>query len=576
MNAEPNATVARSLKSSLNGPFRQDIATFYALPHVGTVSPVSVPTVIDGADGEKVLSVACPSQNVLFAAADERRVRWTASEQGLSLHTESGTLSLTGADGLPIENLRCVAVGADGTLWAGGAEGAIRLRDGVWRYFAGRRWLPDDNVTNIALDAQGRAWITTDGGVACLQSLPMTWTEKADHYEAVTLARHNRDGYVTECLLEKPGDVDSFLYEASDNDGLWTALYLCAECFRYAVTGEAQAQSLARKSLRALLDLVRLTGIPGFPARAVMRKGARAEQSHPLANWLPSPVDPNVLYKADTSSDEMDGHYLAWYVYHSLVADDAEKAEIAAVCEAVTNHILDNDYTLVGPTGKRTSWGVWTPQTLNEDPEWRAERGLNSLEILSHLKVAQHICPCARFETAYCTLIEQHHYALNVVRQKMLPPDADFNHSDDELAACAYYPLLMLETDPDLRSLYLLSLERTQAMLRPQRSPFHNVIYSACTGRAGDSDAVWEWLADAPLDLRCWTMRNSHRADAQFQPDVDRFGKRQLTRPLPPGEIGPMKWNTNPYLADWEGEGRREMDGAFWLLPYWMGRYYQG
>jgi hypothetical protein len=69
-------------------------------------------------------------------------------------------------------------------------------------------------------------------------------------------------------------------------------------------------------------------------------------------------------------------------------------------------------------------------------------------------------------------------------------------------------------------------------------------------------------------------MRNSDRKDVQFMPDVDRFGKRQLLRPLSPGEIGSMKWNTNPYLADWEGEGAREMDGAFWLLPYWMGRYY--
>ena len=66
--------------------------------------------------------------------------------------------------------------------------------------------------------------------------------QKPTHYEQITQARHNRDGWVTECLLTNPGDVDSFLHEASDNDGLWTALYLCAECFRYAVTKEEEAR----------------------------------------------------------------------------------------------------------------------------------------------------------------------------------------------------------------------------------------------------------------------------------------------------------------------------------------------
>ena len=281
-----------------------------------------------------------------------------------------------------------------------------------------------------------------------------------------------------------------------------------------------------------------------------------------------------MLFKGDTSSDEIAGHYLAWFVSHRLVADEEEQKAIADACRAVTDHILDHDYTLVGPDGKRTSWGVWTPAVLNEDPEWAGERGLGSLEILSHLRVALHLCPCARYEQAYNTLVREHHYALNTARQKVLPPDGEDNHSDDELAACAYYPLLLLETDPQLRALYLLSLERTNAILSPGRSPFHNVIYQACTGRGCDVQAVMAWLQDAPLDLRDWAMSNSHRKDILLREERDRFGKLQTVQPLPPSEIGVMKWNRNPFLADWPGEGIREMDGAFWLLPYWMGRYH--
>lgn len=478
-------------------------------------------------------------------------------------------------DGLPFPDITHLAVGADGALWIGAPQGAIRFHEGQWRTYAGRRWLPDDHVTGLHVGESGDCWIRTATGVAHIAFVPMTLAEKAAHYERITSARHNRGGYVTDCRLTRQGDLDSFLYEASDNDGLWTSLYLCAESFRFAVTGEAEAQALARRSLRALLDLVRVTGIPGFPARALIRVGERVLQSDPGPNWHPSPVEPDILYKGDTSSDELAGHYLAWYVGSALVADAEERAEIAATCRAVTNHILDHHYTLVGPTGKRTTWGVWAPETLNDDPDWAAERGLNSLEILSHLKVAIHLCGDARFAEAYRSLIVEHGYALNTVRQKMLPPLAENNHSDDELAACAYYPLLMLETDPGLRRLYLLSLERTQAILRPEQSPFYNFLYGALTrGRPCDADAAVAWLQDAPWDLRHWTVHNSHRADIRHDPEPGRFGEQQALHVLSPRERQVSKWNHNPYALDGGSDGMGEEDGAFWLLPYWMGRYH--
>ena len=71
--------------------------------------------------------------------------------------------------------------------------------------------------------------------------------------------------------MRDPEDLSRCRYQASDNDGLWTALTVVAESFRYAVTGEEQAQQLARKSMRALLELVYKSGAPGFPARAIAR-----------------------------------------------------------------------------------------------------------------------------------------------------------------------------------------------------------------------------------------------------------------------------------------------------------------
>ena len=35
-----------------------------------------------------------------------------------------------------------------------------------------------------------------------------------------------------------------------------------------------------------------------------------------------------------------------------------------------------------------------------------------------------------------------------------------------------------------------------------------------------------------------------------------------------------MKWNGNPFVVDGGAGGHGEDDGAAFLLPYWMGRYY--
>jgi len=474
----------------------------------------------------------------------------------------------------PLSTITCSLQTDDRTLWAGSKDGLARLRDGEWRFFAGPRWLPNNAITNLKLDEQNRLTVTTVGGTSIIESVPTTLDEKAAHYEKITADRHNRSGFVASCTLTTPGDLTTYMHEATDNDGLWTALYICAESFRWQVTGDPIARDLARCSMNALLSLVRVTSIPGFPARAVIRNGERVIQSDPGPNWYASPLDTQLTFKNDTSSDEIDGHYLAWYWYSRLAATPEEKVAISEVCRAVTDHIIDHGYTLVGPTGRPTSWGVWSPEKLNGDPDWYAERGLNSLEILSHLKVAAFLCSEPRYEEAYQRLIQDHGYAQNTVRQKMAPPDGEDNHSDDELAACAYYPLILLETDPVLRATYLESLERTHSILLPQGSPFYNALYSLCTGKPFDTASALTWFREAPWDLRDWRMENSRRSDVEISPELDRFGQVQLTRVLPPSERRVTKWNSNPYAADAGGSGETEEDGTFWLLPYWMCRYH--
>lgn len=535
-------------------------------PDVDVPSRYPIGSTIPDTDGE----VQCGGR-------DGTGALWVGTSRGVLVTRGGDRLFSFRAEpgGLPYHDVTSIQPPAEGgRVWVGFSEGAAALSGGRWRYFHGRRWLPDDHVNHVVADGDGGAWLATDGGVAHLEARELTLEEKAAHYEAINAARHNRGGFTTTCRLEESGDLDSYRHVASDNDGLWTALTVGAEACRYAVTGEEAARDLAWESMDAMLDLVRRTPGSGYPARAI----AREEEDVLLSDadsglWKESP-DEGWLYKTDTSSDELVGHYFAWYCYHELVADEGEQAEIEAVCRAVTNRILDDGFLLLQPDGERTTWGVWAPEYLDDDPAWWRERALNSMEILSHLRVAMALCGDRRYRDAYEELIDEHGYLLNAAEGRVTEPPGTVNHSDDELWFVSYYPIGLLETDPGRRALIERSIERSWSTIRPERSPFYNVIYGAVTGNPCDADAAVESLKRWPWDLRDWTVRNSHRDDYELRSHRDRFDRLQSRAVLRPDERPGLMWNRNPYRLDGGREGRTEYDAAPFLLPYWLGRHH--
>ena len=134
--------------------------------------------------------------------------------------------------------------------------------------------------------------------------------------------------------------------------------------------------------------------------------------------------------------------------------------------------------------------------------------------------------------------------------------------------------MLKYETDANLRAIYLLSLERSWRYELPEKCPLWNFIYGALTGNDCDVGASIETLRLIPMDLICWSMQNSHRADIEIDAESGRHGEVQSIAVLPPDERPIMKWNGNPFQLDGDGAGIEEDDGTFFLLPYWMGRYH--
>ena len=474
---------------------------------------------------------------------------------------------------LPDTDITVVKAAPSSEIWIGSRQGVVRLhRDLQTReYFSGKRWLPDDHVTGIGFEGEA-TWIETRGGYARIAYVPMTLVEKSRTFVARVQARHVRWGLTSDSRLQVPGDVSSNQTVSSDNDGLWTAMYVAAEAFRYKVTGEPEARANARQGMSALMRLESITGIPGFPARSFIKIGTDVQPTD--GEWHDTP-DRQWRWKGDTSSDEIVGHYFAYPIYYDLVADESEKPALRGAIERITSHILDHNYQLVGPRG-RTRWGWWGPDVIWEDPD---ETGLRALHILSHLRVALHMTANdtlrTRFRTAYQELIDKHRYHWLTRNQKIMVPGV-INHSDDELAFLSYYPLLRYETDPALIAVYRQSLERSWQIERPERNPLWNVIYAAGSGASEfDRDAALRTLREIPMDMIEWSVKNSHRRDVPIDPLRDRFKRAQALIVLPYDELPMSKWNGNPYLLDGGREGRSEDDGGYFLLPYWMGRFHK-
>jgi len=498
---------------------------------------------------------------------------WQATPHGLAqvLPRKKKRL-LTGRDGLPVLSLTGVAGGPDGRLWLATRQGAICFKpdaapDQRWFYFSGKRYLDDDDVLQIVAGTN-QAWIRTQTGVSLIEFKPFTLEQKSKIFLKRLRERHNRYGYVADCDLLRPGDPASFRMTPNDNDGLWTSIYVAAECFRYATTHSPRALANARSSLAALLRLVSITGIPGFPARSLIHQG---DYLPPGGEWHWTP-DGQWKWKGDTSSDELVGHFFAYSVAYNLLPDDGDRAAIRSAVASIANNLLDHGLNLVGYGGRVTTWGRYNPEYF-KTPQGREDKALDSLELLSHLRVAYRLTGDAKFLAAYRRIGSDLGYVQNIMHIGDKPREV--NHSDQELAFLSFYPLMGSESDPHWRLSYQEALAKLWRRVRNEKNPLWDFIYAVGMG-TNDYDCAnaVNTLERIPLSTISWTVNNAQRADLVMVPVNGRLGERQSRNAISPVERRVMKWNGNPFRLVGGAQGRSEDDGAFFLLPYWMGRYY--
>lgn len=534
------------------------------------------------------------SSDVRGVAIDGQGRVWAGSFGGITIYADGEEVQrLTPADGLPTVDLQCLAWGPNGRMWIGTSHGVTRYDGTKWSTLFSRRWLLDDDVRDIAFDADGTAWVATRTGISAIKRTMMTMAEKAAYFHAVSEARHVRPPGVEEKVyLQTPGDLSTWRPEDDDNDGGYTACHIVMEAHRYAATGDPEAKARAKRGFDFLHFLEEVDGVPGFFARTVIPadwdhmhdpnrtytdeekalSAVREPRYKPVEiRWHPT-ADGKWLWKGDTSSDEVTSHFYAFHYYHDLVADDEEKKRVAALAARIMDHIIDGGYVFRDIDGEHTRWGVWAPKRLNHDPEWRAERGINSLEILSYLKATYHMTGDKKYEREYQKLLHKHGYKENVRHAKTFAV-AWQTHIDDELLSQVYPALFKYETDPELLALYRESLDHWYEGIRNEYNPYFNYSYAMLSDNEQQHEDSIFFLRDAPLDLINWRIDQSWREDLEIvrSPILE---ERSMSRLVPPSERATVRWDKNPWMIARGDGGRTEWSPTFWLLPYWMGRYY--
>lgn len=485
---------------------------------------------------------------------------------------------------LPWTSITAVKVIGD-KIWFGSTEGAFCTRvDGKFDYYNGERWLPSNKVNHISDGPEGSVLILTDAGLGQICFKNMTLADKAELFDKQVRRRHIRNGFNASLNDMEKGNISTGYLDDSDNDGLWTTMYLGGEIFRYASTKSSEALSNCKESLDAIERLYTINGIPGFPSRSFERSGYTNKLSDP-ERWQHA-SDPEWDWKSTTSSDEVIGHIFAFGALAELIPDADMKRRSIVLIDTLMSHIVKNDMYLIDFDGKPTLWGRWNPDYVNSFPTNIGDRKLNSSNIIAMLQTAYHFTKKEKYKEKAMELLYKHGYLENLMRsmkgiatasdnaddKSKLLSDA-WNHSDDEMYFVGYWGLYRYAFDESLKAKYKKAIIDHWEIERPEKDGAWN-MFTAITGTPNFdlSEAAW-YLREHPIDLIEWDISNSHRKD------IDNlelnFRKQTIKEVLPPDERPIQRHNANMFRLDRSGRnGTLEYSaGDIWLLPYWMGRY---
>ena len=535
----------------------------------------------------------------------------------------------------------CMARGEDGVIWYGSGDSGVtryapnEVREAdVIQYFSADRDLPDNKVRALWPDGHN-VWVETEDGVAHIEMVEMTMEEKANRLLKETLTAIDRHGMITQRTLTRDNDITSFVpYGHSDNDGGFTAEFAIGEMMHFAVLEREkgaedpetiEARRVATRAFEAALLLCYISGRgDGFVARTYVttaepvpddglfyrKNGGKAtclettssrrrglagkviDASAPVPDRLAALyrsegfTDDDIIYKGDTSSDEITMHFMSMYYAQKILAPDDEELNslIKTAARATMTHILDHHYTLCECDGKPTTWAKWNPEYFESGLGY-VDAPLNSAEILMYLKATMVILnEKGRWQEAYEELLALGYADLPAKHfdrfyQACVAAGIDLYedimYGDHALATYSFWGLLMFEEDAALRQKYIDGFLTWRTSIGREHNPLSDFIYMiACPGTKIDVDALQEWFLRGNTSMIASSVTVKGRRDMPVH--QLRQKKMETDWLLAPDERFISKFDRNFYgYKNMDVGGRRHVESCYlFTTPYWMGRYF--
>ncbi|MBO4341875.1 MAG: hypothetical protein J5870_02105 [Clostridia bacterium] len=545
---------------------------------------------------------------------------------------------------LPCEKNRycCCDKSDNGILWLGSDCGVTRIDpdaefdfDRVM-YFSADRDLPDNNVKAVSADGEG-AWILTETGITHIEMIMLSPEDVAAKLLDETLSIVERQGMVSQRYLAKAGELDTALPHAnSDNDGGFTALFSIAEIMRYACYKKEfgsesektrEAKAVAVKALEACLLLMYIHGRgDGFIARTYLfdgepvpddgfffkRQGNKAicvansesvekgvvgaisdcsaevpERLRYLYEDKGKTLD-DIIYKADTSSDEVTIQLLNCLFAHKYLTEDEPELDnlIKESVKGIVNHIIDNGFVLKDFHGGPTTWARWDNEYFNGQVEGWADAPLNAAEILFYLKTVMEITgEKGKWLQTYESLINEHGYAdltekhFDRLYQMCLALGVDYQseimYGDHMLATCSFFGLCTMEKDEKLLRKYRKGYEAWRSSIGPEHNPGYDFLYALANPDDNiDMERIREWFLRFNLSRLASGVSLIGRHDVAVKELRDNYN--QISVLLPPDERFISKYDRDPLrYTNVDSGGNMCVESCFvYTFAYWIGRYF--
>ena len=543
---------------------------------------------------------------------------------------------------LPSKKSDYICIAKTGDIeWYGASNGLTRYdknaerEEDIVMYFSAPRDLLDNNVKAIMPDGEN-VWVLTDTGVAYIEMKLIGAEEKADILLDETLRVVSRRGMVSQRQLKEARNLDSAVpYGHSDNDGSFTSGYAIGEILRYATfkrekgadhPDTLKAKAIATNAVEANLLLLHIHSRGnGFAARTYLcadepvpndglffritdgkatclettdskNKGvsgvvidASAKVPERLAKLytdLGYTIN-DIVYKADTSSDEITHHFLHMlYAYEHLAEDDPELGELIKMSAVgLMNHIIDHGYELHDFTGKPTSWAKWSTRYFNTEFGW-VDGALNSAQLLMYLLVTMKITgEQGKWREHYDHLVNDLGYAdmtekhFDRLYQASLSGEfifvEDIMYGDHMLAVLAFTGLCTLEKDEKLLAKYRKGFKAWRTSLEREHNPGYDLPYAiSCPDEELDFERMAEWFYRTNASRLAAGVSLEGRHDVPVK-DM-KLGGKEISILLPPDERFISKYDRNP--LDYKNEdsgGVMVVESCYvYTFAYWFGRYY--